>query len=76
MLLGPDEIARRIQHHHRPGWSVWYGRSTAQFWAVACWTRTPHDMLGAATPAALDAAMVAFETLYPKPAHTAHALSH
>jgi hypothetical protein len=74
MSLGPDDIARRIQHQRR-GWLVWYGRKTTQYWALACWTRAPHSMLGAATPDALDAAMATFASLYPKPAHShAHAL--
>ena len=65
MLLSPDEIARRIQHRHRPGWSVWYGRSTGQYWALAPGLRTLHGMFGAATPEALDAAITTFETLSP-----------
>jgi ribosomal protein S18 acetylase RimI-like enzyme len=27
MLRGPDEIALRLQHQHRPWWTVWWGRS-------------------------------------------------
>jgi hypothetical protein len=67
MLLGPHEIARRIEYEHRPGWVAWYGRHTRQYWAVATWVRTPHAMLGAATPDALDAAITTFEMLHPKP---------
>jgi hypothetical protein len=40
MLLGPDEIARRIQQRHRPGWAVWYGRATGHYWALASWVPT------------------------------------
>jgi hypothetical protein len=53
MLLGPHEIARRLEYRHQPGWSVWYGAQTRQFWAVACWVRTAGAMFGAATPEAL-----------------------
>ena len=69
MLLGPQEIALRIAWKHRPGWVVWYGERTREFWALACWVRTPHAMFGAATPNALDAAMTTFETFHPKPRH-------
>ena len=67
MLVGPDDMARQIQHRHQPGWLVWYGRRTGQYWALAAWTRAQREMLGAATPGALDAAMTAFEALHPKP---------
>jgi hypothetical protein len=67
MLLGPREIARRIEYKNRPWWSVWYGRQTRLYWAVACWVRTPDAMLSAATPEALDAAIANFEAFHPKP---------
>jgi hypothetical protein len=67
MLLGPQEMARRIEYKHRPGWLVWFGRYTRQYWAMACWVRTPHAMLRADTPEALDAAIVTFEMLFSKP---------
>jgi hypothetical protein len=66
MLSRPDEIAQRIQYRHRPGWLVWYGRATKQYWALASWVHIPHAMLGAAAPDAIDAAMTTFEMLYPK----------
>jgi hypothetical protein len=69
MLLGPHEIARRIEYEKRPWWLVWYGRKTGQFWAVASWVRAPDAMLSAATPEALDTAIAAFENLHPKPNH-------
>jgi hypothetical protein len=77
MLLGPAEIARRIQHQHRPGWLVWHGKYTGHYWALARWAPTPHGLLGAATPDELDAAIATFELLHPKPAQPhAHALAH
>jgi hypothetical protein len=74
MILGPPDIARRLEYQHRPGWSVWYGRQTRQYWALACWVRPAGAMFGAATPEALDAAIVTFEALHPKPAQRSHAL--
>jgi hypothetical protein len=77
MLLGPDEIAQRIQHRHRPDWMVWFGRSTRHYWALAAWVRTPDGMLGAATPDALEVAITTFERLHPKPTlQHAHAVDH
>jgi hypothetical protein len=77
MLLGPEEIARRIQHRHQPGWLVWHGRYTGHYWALARWAPTPHCLLSAATPDELDTAIATFELLHPKPVHPhAHALSH
>jgi hypothetical protein len=77
MLLGPDEIARRIQHRHRPGWAVWYGRATGYYWALASWVPTLDGMVSAAAPEALDAAIAAVEMLHSKPANRcAHALDH
>jgi hypothetical protein len=67
VLLGPDDLARRIEYQHRPGWIVWYGRRTREYWALAAWVRTAQALLGAATPDALVAAMVAFEAIYPRP---------
>lgn len=67
MLLGPKEIALRIEYEHRPGWLVWYGDQTHQYWAMATWVRTPRAMLGADTPDALDAAITTFEMRHPKP---------
>jgi hypothetical protein len=75
MLLGPHDIARRLQYQHHPGWSVWYGAQTRQYWALASWVRTAHDMFGADTPEALDAAIATFESLHPKPAQHCHALA-
>jgi hypothetical protein len=66
MLFGPDEIAQLIQHQHRPGWLVWYGRATKQYWALAAWVHGSQAMLGAAAPEAIDTAMTTFETIYPK----------
>jgi hypothetical protein len=66
MLIGPDEIVQRIQHQHRPGWLVWYGRATKQYWALASWVHASHAMIGAASPDAIAAAMVTFEMLHPK----------
>ena len=67
MLFGPHEIARRIQYQHRPGWSIWYGRETRQYWALARWTRATGAMFSAETPQALEAAIATFETHHPKP---------
>jgi hypothetical protein len=64
--LGPDEMARLIQRRHA-GWSVWYGRHTGQFWALARWVRGPYAMVSAPTPETLDAAIAVFETIHPKP---------
>jgi hypothetical protein len=75
MLLGPHDIAQRIEYQHRPGWSVWYGRKTKLYWALACWVRTPGGMFSAATPEALDAAIATFETLHPKPGRRSHAVA-
>lgn len=69
MLLGPHEIARGIEWSHRPGWVVWYGEHTRQYWALACWVRASYAMLTAATPDALAAAMAVFEMFNPKPGH-------
>lgn len=66
MLLGPDEVARRMQYERGPWWWVWYGHQTLEYWAVARWVRVSW-LLSAATPAALEAAIVAFETRYPRP---------
>jgi hypothetical protein len=77
MLPGPDEMARQIQHRHRPGWLVWYGRATGQFWAMAAWARRPYGLVCAPTPDLLDAAIATFETFHPKPPHSrAHGLDH
>jgi hypothetical protein len=65
MLLGPHEIARRIEYQRRPWWRVWYGEYTRQYWALASWT--PSGMIAAATPDALDAAITTFEMFNPKP---------
>jgi hypothetical protein len=75
MLLGPHDLARRIEHRHRPGWVVWYGRHTRQYWALASWVRTPHAMLAAATLDEIEAAIAGFELLHPKP-RPHHALVH
>lgn len=66
MLPSPHEIARQIQHHHRPGWLVWFGPYTKQYWALARWVRASH-MLSASTPDELVTAITAFETHHPKP---------
>jgi len=66
-MLSPDEIARQIQYVYRPGWLVWYGRKCGQYWALALWTRGAIGMIGAATPDELEALIVTFETLHPKP---------
>jgi hypothetical protein len=77
MILGPHEIARRMEYQHRPWWVVWFGSHTRQYWAVASWVRGPHGMLAAATPEALEAAIAAFEAFHPKPRHgQAHAVGH
>ncbi|HEU5159203.1 MAG TPA: hypothetical protein VFU43_19560 [Streptosporangiaceae bacterium] len=77
MLLGPDEMARRIQHRHSPGWLVWHGKYTGHYWALANWAPGPYALLSAATPDALDAAIATFELLHPKPApRRPHALAH
>jgi hypothetical protein len=76
MLLGPDEIAWRIQHQHQPGWVVWYGKATGLYWALASWVPTLDGFVGAPAPETLDAAIATVEMLHPKPAHHhAHALS-
>jgi predicted TIM-barrel fold metal-dependent hydrolase len=75
MLLGPHDIARRLQYQHRPGWSIWYGAQTRQYWALARWARTPHCMFGADTPEQLQAAITTFETLHPSLAQRSHALA-
>jgi hypothetical protein len=67
MLLGPHDIARRLEYQHSPGWLVWYGRHTRQYWALARWARTRDGFLTAATPEALDAAIAAFEMFHPRP---------
>lgn len=66
MSPGPDEVARQIQRR-RPGWSVWFGRWTGHYWALACWVHTADGLLSAAGPDALEAAIAAFELLHPKP---------
>jgi hypothetical protein len=66
MLLGPAEIALRIQYQHRPGWLVWYGNYTKQYWALASWVLDARAILDAATPDALEAGITAFERLHPK----------
>jgi hypothetical protein len=77
MLLGPHDIARRLEYQHRPGWVVWWGEHTRQYWALATWIHTPYGMLCAATPEALDAAIATFEMFHPQPHHQhAHALGH
>jgi hypothetical protein len=65
-LLGSDEIARRIQYEHL-GWVVWFGHSTGEYWAAACWVDVSCGMVWAADSDALDAAISAFEVLHPKP---------
>jgi hypothetical protein len=74
MQLRPDEIARRIQYQHRPGWLCWYGRHTGRYWALAAWVAGLDGMLSAPDPDALDAAVATFEVLHPKPGH--HAVGH
>jgi hypothetical protein len=74
MLIGPDEIARRIQYRHQPGWVAWYGHKTKCYWAVAAWVPGLDGMLSASQPEALDAAIAGFEMLYPKPGN--HAVGH
>jgi hypothetical protein len=71
MLLGPDEIARRIEYRHRPGWVAWYGHQTRCYWAVAAWVPGLTGMLSAADPNALEAAIATFERLHPKCGHLA-----
>jgi hypothetical protein len=71
MLLGPDEIARRIEYRHRPGWVAWYGHSTRRYWAVASWVAGLPGMLSAADADALDTAIASFEIVHPKLAHHA-----
>ena len=66
MLIGPDEIARRIQYEH-PGWVVWFGHSTGQYWAMAWWVHVSSGMMQAADPDTLAAAIAAFELLHPRP---------
>jgi hypothetical protein len=75
MLLGPHDIARRLQYRHGPGWSIWYGPKTRQYWALAPRARTRHGMFGADTPEALEAAIAAFETLHAKSRQRPHALA-
>lgn len=67
MLLGPDEIASRLQRRHGPGWRVWFGRSTRHYWALASWVPGRDGFVGAPAPEALDAAIATVELLYPKP---------
>jgi hypothetical protein len=67
MPLGPDEMARRIQHRHGAGWLVWFGRQTGQYWAMARWARTSGGMFSASSPDALETAIVSFELLHPAP---------
>jgi hypothetical protein len=77
MLLGPHDIARRLEHQHRPEWVIWYGTQTRQYWAMARWVARPYAMVSAPTPEALDAAIAVFETVHPKPRHRrAHAVDH
>jgi hypothetical protein len=71
MLLGPHETARRLEHQHRPGWSIWYGSNTRQYWALATWACAMFD---AATPEALEADIVMFEVFYPKPGRRSDAV--
>src|SRR5918992_4281632 len=33
MVFVPDGITRRIQYEH-PGWVVWFGHSTGEYWAL------------------------------------------
>jgi hypothetical protein len=69
MLLGPDEIARRIEYRHRPGWVAWYGHQTRCYWALAVWVPGLDAMLSAADPNALDAAITGLERRHPKSAY-------
>jgi hypothetical protein len=65
--LDPREIARRIEYRLRPWWTVWYGRHTRHYWALAAWVPGLRGMLSAPNPDALDAAITTFEMLHPKP---------
>ena len=77
MLLGPQEIALRLEYQHHPWWVIWHGRHTRHYWALARWTSMPRGMLAAATPEALDAAIATFELIHPPPRHQhGHGLDH
>jgi PQQ enzyme repeat len=67
MLLGPDEVVLRIQHRHHPDWSVWFGRATRHYWALASWVPGRDGFVGAAAPEALAAAIASVERRYPRP---------
>ncbi len=77
MLLGPHEVAGRLDHQRRPWWRVWYGEATGRYWALAAWVETPDAMFGATTPDGLDAAITTFEMFHPRPVHRhIHAVGH
>lgn len=77
MIIGPHEIARRLEFEHAPWWLVWYGHHTRQFWAVARWVRTPYAIVSAPTPDALAAAIATFEIRHPSPRQQGrHAIHH
>lgn len=67
-VVDPHEMARRLEYGRRPWWTIWYGRRTHDYWAVAAWVPGLRGMISAADPYALDAAITTFEALYPKPA--------
>jgi hypothetical protein len=72
MLLNPHDIARRIQSRYAPGWLVWYGGQTREYWAAPLpwWIpKSRAQLLKGATPESLEAAIKTFEMLNPKPSH-------
>jgi hypothetical protein len=72
VLLGPHEIAQRIQYQCAGWWVVWYGQHTRLYWAVPVPSWVPGsraEMLWAATPEALEAAIKTFEMFNPRPSN-------
>jgi hypothetical protein len=67
MSVTPLEIARHIEWQRRPWWTVWYGRKTGHYWAIAMWVPGRAGVLEAPTPDLLVAAITNFELLHPKP---------
>jgi hypothetical protein len=66
MSVTPFEIARHIERKHA-WWTVWYGRYTGHYWAMALWVPGPIGVLEEPTPQLLVDAIATFELISPKP---------